>query len=518
MVLSPASPPARALPRLRVGQWLALTVGILLAFAVAGIGLALVANHRLNDQRRVVLHKVDPALLAALDLENALVNEETGVRGYVITAEPDFLEPYVQGRVAEVRAFSELSETGKAASAAPAADVRAVRVRAERWRRQFVLPELRRTQRRHAGSLAESVKGKALFDAVRKSLARTRSDLTSKLAGASGQLDDDARLLESALLAAAALIIGSVVGAGVLLRRIITRPLRELGRDAERVAAGSFDQPVAVAAGPREIVRLGEEIDAMRRRIVRELLEVEAARTQLEAQARELERSNTELEQFAYVASHDLQEPLRKVASFCQALERRYGGQLDERADQYIEFAVDGAKRMQVLINDLLAFSRVGRSAREMERVDLGETLADATSSLSDLLEESSATVQAEGLPVVRGDRTLLTSLFQNLLANAVKFRGAEPPAIRVVARREGDCWELSFADNGIGVEAEYAERIFVIFQRLHTKEAYPGTGIGLAMCRKIVEYHGGRMWLDTDYGHGARFRFTLPIVEEDQP
>ncbi len=518
MVLSPASPPARALPRLRVGQWLALTIGVLLAFAVAGIGLALVANHRLNDQRQVVLDQVEPALLAALDLENALVNEETGVRGYIITAQPDFLEPYTQGRVAEAHAFAALSEPSKAARAAPAADVREALARAERWRRQFVLPELRRTRRRRAGSLADSVRGKALFDAIRASLARLRSDLTGKLAGTRGQLEDDARLLQSALLAAATLIIGSVVGAGILLRRIITRPLRELGRDTERVAAGSFDQPVAVAAGPREIVRLGEEIDAMRRRIVRELMAAEAAGAQLEVQARDLEHSNTELEQFAYVASHDLQEPLRKVASFCQALQRRYGGQLDERADQYIEFAVDGAKRMQVLINDLLALSRVGRSGRELERVDLGEVLADAMSSLSRLLQESSATVQAEGLPVVRGDRTLLVSLFQNLLANAVKFRGAEPPTVRLAARREDDRWELSCADNGIGIEAEYAERIFMIFQRLHTKEAYPGTGIGLAMCRKIVEYHGGRMWLDTDYGHGARFRFTLPTVEEDQP
>jgi signal transduction histidine kinase len=490
---------------------------VLLAFAVAGIGLALVASHKLNDQRHMVLEQVEPALLAALKLENALVDEETGVRGYIITAQPDFLEPYVRGRVAEAHAFATLSEPSNAASAAPAAGVREVRVRAERWRRQFVLPELRRTRRRHTGSLAESIKGKALFDAVRDSLARLRGDLTGRLAGASEQLEDDARLLEIAMLTAAALILGSVIGAGFLLRRIITRPLRKLGRDTERVATGSFDQPVAVVAGAREIVRLGEEIETMRRRIVRELTAVQAAHAQLEAQARELRRSNTELEQFAYVASHDLQEPLRKVASFCQALERRYRGQLDERADQYIEFAVDGAKRMQVLINDLLAFSRVGRSGRELELVDLDEVLAEAKSSLASMLEESSATVQIGGLPVVRGERTLLVSLFQNLLANAVKFRGAEPPTIRLAAHREGAEWWFECADNGIGVESQYAERIFVIFQRLHTKEAYPGTGIGLAMCRKIVEYHGGRMWLDPEHTPGALFRFTLPTAEEAQ-
>jgi light-regulated signal transduction histidine kinase (bacteriophytochrome) len=260
------------------------------------------------------------------------------------------------------------------------------------------------------------------------------------------------------------------------------------------------------------------EIDAMRRRIVRELATVESARTALEAQTLELNRSNAELEQFAYVASHDLQEPLRKVASFCQALERRYHGQLDERADQYIEFAVDGAKRMQVLINDLLAFSRVGRSGHEFELIDLDDVVAQAKSSLSSLLSETGASVLDTELPVVRGERTLLVSLFQNLLGNAIKFRGTEPPIVRLEAHRDGEQWQFSCTDNGIGVEPEYAERIFVIFQRLHTKEAYPGTGIGLAMCRKIVEYHGGRMWLDTNHSPGARFRFTLPIVPEETP
>jgi light-regulated signal transduction histidine kinase (bacteriophytochrome) len=241
---------------------------------------------------------------------------------------------------------------------------------------------------------------------------------------------------------------------------------------------------------------------------------VEAARARLEAQALELNRSNAELEQFAYVASHDLQEPLRKIASFCQALERRYHGQLDERADQYIEFAVDGAKRMQVLINDLLAFSRVGRSGHTLELVDLNEVLAQVRTSLSRTLNESDASIDARALPTVRGERALLVSLLQNLISNAVKFRGAQPPIVRLEAQRQGDEWRFSVTDNGIGVEAEYAERIFVIFQRLHSKEAYAGTGIGLAMCRKIVEYHGGRMWLEPGHSPGAQFHFTMPVAQ----
>ena len=508
----------RGLSRLRVGQWLALTIGVLLAFAVIGIGLALLANSKLSDQRRVLLDKVEPAQLAALDLENALINEETGVRGYILSGNRRSLEPYEKGRRIEAVAYRELGARDDVGGSMLAADVRAVRERALAWQVRFVIPIMASTREGHTGAVPPTLAGKGLFDAIRAALARLQGDLAARLTSARRRLDNDASFLELVLLVAAALILGSVVGAGFLLRRIITRPLAALGRDAEQVAAGDFVKPVAITDAPREIVKLGGEIDAMRQRIVRELTSVESARAALEAQALELSRSNAELEQFAYVASHDLQEPLRKVASFCQALERRYRGQLDERADQYIEFAVDGSKRMQILINDLLAFSRVGRSGRERKPVDLGEVLGEVKSSLSRPLEQAGADVIAPSLPVVRGERALLVSLFQNLIGNAVKFRGAEAPVVRFNVQREGNEWHFSCTDNGIGVDPEYADRIFVIFQRLHTKEAYPGTGIGLAMCRKIVEYHGGRMWLDTEHSPGAQFQFTLPIAEEETP
>jgi signal transduction histidine kinase len=515
-----ATPPASQAPvlaRLRVGQWLALTIGVLLTFAVAGVGLALVANHKLSVQRARVIDQVEPALQAALGLENALINEETGVRGYIISGDRRSLEPYENGREAEALAYRELETRDRKEGAKLMADLRYTRGRANAWQTRFVAPILRRTAAGHTGAIPRTLAGKGLFDAIRKSLARLRSDLSAKLADARHKLDSDAGFLQAMLLVAAGLILGSVVGAGFLLRRIITQPLATLGRDAGQVAAGDFEKPVAAGGAPREIEQLGNEIDAMRMRIVRELAHVESARAALEAQTLELNRSNAELEQFAYVASHDLQEPLRKVASFCQALERRYHGQLDERADQYIEFAVDGAKRMQVLINDLLAFSRVGRSGRKLELVDMSEALAAAESSLSRVLAESEASVPDVELPVVRGERTLLVSLLQNLIANAVKFRGSQAPLVRFAVRRDGRVWQFSCTDNGIGVEPEYAERIFVIFQRLHTKEAYPGTGIGLAMCRKIVEYHGGRMWLDAEHGPGARLCFTLPVAEEQE-
>jgi light-regulated signal transduction histidine kinase (bacteriophytochrome) len=228
----------------------------------------------------------------------------------------------------------------------------------------------------------------------------------------------------------------------------------------------------------------------------------------------DLRRSNAELEQFAYVASHDLQEPLRKVASFCQLLQQRYGGQLDARADQYIGFAVDGARRMQDLINDLLAFSRVGRMEQPFTDVDCAALVTRVRADLSRVIEENGAEIDAGPLPTVRGDAGLLRLVFQNLIANAIKFRGEATPRIALSADRDGDCWRLCCSDNGIGIDAEYAERIFVLFQRLHPRTQYEGTGIGLAMCRKIVEYHGGRMWLDTDQtrdGGGSTFCFTLP-------
>jgi light-regulated signal transduction histidine kinase (bacteriophytochrome) len=243
---------------------------------------------------------------------------------------------------------------------------------------------------------------------------------------------------------------------------------------------------------------------------------------QLEQANADLVRSNGELEQFAYVASHDLQEPLRKVASFSQLLERRYGDILDERGKQYIAFAVDGAERMQILINDLLAFSRVGRVYDNSATVDLTEALESARKNLSHRIEETGAVIISPALPTVSGEPTLLGLLWQNLLGNAVKFAaGAErPPRVVVTAARADGVWEFAVSDNGIGVDSQFAEKIFVIFQRLHPRgDNYGGTGIGLAMCRKIVEYHGGKIWLDTTHtGPGSTFRFTLPAPAEETP
>jgi signal transduction histidine kinase len=328
------------------------------------------------------------------------------------------------------------------------------------------------------------------------------------------RLNGAATTLDVVFSVIAAGLVLSVILFGLGLRAAAVRPLHRLGEQARRVADGDFEHEVTLT-GPREVTDLAVDVNTMRERILDELAATRHANTVLQAHAEDLERSNAELEQFAYVASHDLQEPLRKVASFTQLLQRRYAGQLDARADQYIEFAADGARRMQALINDLLQYSRVGRSAREPALVSSDAALAHARNNLAAAMEETGATVETGHLPLVLAELPLLTAVFQNLLSNSLKFSGGKPPRIVITCTRDEPFWLFSFADNGIGIEPEYAERIFVIFQRLHERSAYPGTGIGLAMTRKIIEYFGGRIWLDTTCTEGSRFLFTLPMPAE---
>jgi signal transduction histidine kinase len=228
----------------------------------------------------------------------------------------------------------------------------------------------------------------------------------------------------------------------------------------------------------------------------------------------ELARSNQDLEQFAYVASHDLQEPLRMVATYTQLLAERYRGKLDADADKYIHYAVDGALRMQKLVQDLLAFSRIGRQGLALESIDCNAVLQTALKNLEAAIRETAAVVQHTQLPVVTADSSQLVQVFQNLIANAIKFRGPAPPMIAVHAEAKGKEWVFSVADNGIGIAAEDAENVFVIFRRLHTQAEYPGSGIGLSICKKIIEQHGSRIWVESRLGQGSTFKFTLPKRE----
>lgn len=258
------------------------------------------------------------------------------------------------------------------------------------------------------------------------------------------------------------------------------------------------------------------QLQAQNLQLQREIQERQRAEQVLAERSRELARSNAELERMAYVASHDLQEPLRMVASYVQLLERRYTGQLDADAHEFIGYAVDGAKRMQALIDDLLAISRVDTKARPMQAVNLNDVLATALRSLRIAIEESGARIDAAQLPAVRGDAAQLAQLFQNLLANAFKFC-REAPRVAITAEQDGAMWRISVRDNGIGIAPEYRARVFGMFQRLHGVRAYPGTGIGLAICQKIVERHGGAIHAEGAQDGGSVFVFTLPACGQEQ-
>ncbi|PYU93795.1 MAG: hypothetical protein DMG25_08425 [Acidobacteria bacterium] len=297
---------------------------------------------------------------------------------------------------------------------------------------------------------------------------------------------------------------------------------RELGQIQERVAQGE-------SVGRYETVRMAKDgrridvslvvspiFDAAGRitgasSIHRDITERKRAEEALARRAKELERSNTELEQFAFVASHDLQEPLRMVASYTQLLAERYQGKLDADADEFIAFAVEGAQRMQKLIHDLLTYSRLGTRREEFKPTECGQALGRALQNLAASIEESRASVTHDPLPTVMADGSQLTQLFQNLVSNAIKFGDQQPPRVHISAERNDAEWTFSVQDHGIGIDAQYADRIFVIFQRLHPRNEYPGTGIGLAISKKIVERHRGRIWFESKLGEGATFKFTIP-------
>ncbi len=500
-----------------------LRARLTLLFAIAGVAVVLVSTVaafsfvHLTDTRRVLFSQIDPASLQSDQLFQAYLDEETGIRGYLLTRNAAFLQPFELGvanqRTASARLHAALADHPDLLRLAADAQGAAVR-----WSQDFAVPAALSTTA-GGGRTAEQQllgPGKARFDLVRSRFAALNAALASERAATRAELTDATTQLMVALVVALVLVVLAGVALARVLRSWVTDPLTRLGDSVRLVSGGELARAVE-PSGPPEIAALGSDVEGMRLRIVSELDVVAAARADLAATNLDLLRSNEELEQFAYVASHDLQEPLRKVTSFVQLLQQRYMGQLDERADQYIGFAVDGSKRMQLLINDLLAFSRVGRVTDDFVAVDTGVAAREAVAELSDAIDDSGATVTVGPLPTVPGDPVLLASLFTNLIGNAVKFRGADPPVVTVDASPDADggAWRFTVTDNGIGIEPRFADRVFVIFQRLHARDAFEGTGIGLALCKKIVEFHGGNIRVDTGYVGGTRLCFTLPTGAE---
>ncbi|MCX5425442.1 ATP-binding protein [Streptomyces sp. NBC_00078] len=497
-------------------RWLRVGVSVtLIVLALLGSlgGWAIWRTAQITGE---LVDRRSPAVIESIRVEEALVNQETGIRGYGLSGRRDYLQPYTQGVADENTALRRLRSLLDH-DVRDRADLAAVEKLAGTWQARMARP-VAAAPADEAVKLAteRSAEGKATFDSLRRAMTRQQSHLESERAAAGRDLRNAVALRNwmSAVIAGVIALVAFAVFEG--LRRGITDPLRRLGADAREVGRGHFDRPI-VGTGPADLRRLASDVESMRLRMVEELQFSEEARSLLDEQAADLKRSNTELEQFAYVASHDLQEPLRKVSSFTQLLQRRYGNQLDERADQYIAFAVDGANRMQKLINDLLAFSRVGRVHNDHQTVDLDAVLSRALDDLSVAVEESGTEITHDGLPTVVGDTTQLTMLWRNLLSNAIKFRDpGRQPRIHVGAARVDDLWEFTVSDNGIGIDPEFQDKVFILFQRLHTKDTYPGTGIGLAMCKKIVEFHGGAIRIDSDHRPGTRVVLTLPAVGDE--
>ncbi|MFI8004769.1 CHASE3 domain-containing protein [Streptomyces sp. NPDC086010] len=503
--------------RLSVQNWVHLILAGFVVVVCACLVIGGLVLSRISDRTTDLVDRIQPARSASFQLQNSLLDQETGVRGFALTGDQSFLEPYRTGREAE-RERLERVRTLIDHQQPYAEDLDRIAGAAEEWRTQHAEPLIAavRASGPTGASSGPILRSKAEFDALRVLYTAQQSHLDDARDKARAELGEARTTRDRVLVALLAGFVLAVVSLSLLLHRVVGRPLHALTAASNRVRSGSFSSRIEVS-GPSDVTAVAAAAEDMRRRLVAELDESQERETLLAEQTAELRRSNSELEQFAYVASHDLQEPLRKVASFCQLLEKRYSAQLDDRARQYIDFAVDGAKRMQVLINDLLTFSRVGRVQQTWKPVDLGSSLDRAMSNLTLAVEESGATVVREDpLPELLGDSTSLTMVWQNLIGNAIKFRRPDVPCrITVGCVREDDDWHLTVADNGIGIAPEFADKVFIIFQRLHAREDYEGTGIGLSLCRKIVEFHGGRIWLDPAPSEGTLIHFTLPVLPE---
>ena len=512
---------------LRTRLRLALVTGaavLVIAAVLAGTALVVMRDRQdaITGAYFLSITEADSAHILLLDIESS-------IEGYVATGNDAALEllDRVRGET------DDGPDTERLLTAELGADHPVLRLRQQAseavdlWYGEHVQPILDAVAAEGPGSVSQSAleAEQAAFANLESLLTEYVASLRAERAEANEQLRTWIDVTTGAFVV---LVLGALVAGALLwvfLRRWVTDPRTARASDTRRVSDGDVRHAVA-PAGIGEVAELSRDVEDMRARLVvlieesaRAREELERSHAALEEQAEDLRRSNRDLEQFAYVASHDLQEPLRKVASFTQLLSSRYSGQLDERADQYIAFAVDGAKRMQRLINDLLGFSRVGRIGTELSDVDLRAALDRVVGDLQDTIDATGAEVTSGDLPVVRGEAPLLTQLLANLVGNALKFRHPErPPMVHVDARRVGRSWEFSCADNGIGIDPKYAERVFVIFQRLHAKEVYEGTGIGLALCKKIVEYHGGQIWIDEEAVDGTVIRWTLPAEDGTDP
>lgn len=452
-----------------------IAAGIIFLITLGGLGFL---SFRLADLDRWTIHT--HLVIAELkDSIIALLNVETGDRGYLVSRNKEFLEPYNRGRLEVMSHIAKVEE-----------------LTADNDSQQQRLKQLRMLAKQKLQFAAETIsaegdlgkvmvgegKGKRIMDEYRV--------LAGEMIAAEKSLLDirvrDLQNAQNALWVATALL--TALG-GALLGWVYNLTRKAIEDEKRRVDLLNEMNSSLVA-----------EIDQRKR--------TEAA---LQITTAKLTSSNADLQRFAYVASHDLQEPLRAVAGFVTLIASKHKGTLDEESEGWINHAVEGSTRMRSLINDLLAYARVESRGKPLEIIDTQKAFDQAKKDLSVLIAESNAELTSSELPQLMGDEGQLTQVFQNLIGNAIKFKGYEKPTVHVSATKQGEEWLFSVKDNGIGFEPEHVDRIFIIFQRLHGREEYKGTGIGLALCKKIIERHGGRIWAESEKGKGSTFYFTIP-------
>jgi len=479
---------------------------VLLAMvAIASLTLVRLIQAAAITDRITVLDA--PAVRATDDLKLQIISEQMSVSRFLLSSETtprgreDLLGPYFRAHDLISGDLDALDAYGRGPS--PAGLTSALNV----LRGQIQIAEAKSDQEIALIRSGAPIQATSGVDFTQADLVRSlAAAVDHRVVQRIGRSSADSRRFASD--STRLVVIASLLGTGfalavaLLVTWSISGPLRRLTASADRIAAGELVEP------PPSHRR--DEIGSLSRAVSK------MVRT-LNQQTDELKRSNADLEQFAYIASHDLQEPLRMVSGFTGLLQRRYRGKLDADADEFIGFAIGGVNRMQQLINDLLSYSRVGREDVSAKAVDMQIVVDQALANLQTAIEERSALVSSGPLPTLLANEGMLVRVFQNLIGNALKFCKAERPIVRIAAERHGTEWTFSVADNGIGIDPQYKDRIFLIFQRLHKQGEYPGTGIGLAVCKRIVERNGGRIWLESEPGKGTTFFFTLPATGGQQ-